>query len=347
MNKRLVLLFLVLVCISMASGQLLFVENFNNPVYVVGTAMDTTYWKMHSGTAPDTIAAGLTYVGYPGSGIGNSVKLSAGGSSDYNATFTSQTSGNVYSFFMVNVSAATTSGDYFFHYSSNPFNGGSTGIRGRLYAKGNATADSVSFGIAFGSGGSTYTGMNYVLNTTYILVFKINVNAGANDDSVSLYVLSSPNLPTTEPATPTLGPWGEAGTNDNTGGPGSIALRQGAGNQPTLRVDGIRVVTNWTTATGVSQSSPDLRPTSFALSQNFPNPFNPSTNFMYQIGTDGFVSVKIYSSLGQEVAALVNEFKAAGSYSASWNAAGFGSGIYFCKMQSGTFSETKKIILLK
>jgi hypothetical protein len=81
--------------------------------------------------------------------------------------------------------------------------------------------------------------------------------------------------------------------------------------------------------------------------QNYPNPFNPSTNFTYQIGKEGFVSMKIYNVLGQEVATLVNEVKQAGTYPATWNAASFESGVYFCKMQSGTFSETKKLILMK
>jgi hypothetical protein len=51
--------------------------------------------------------------------------------------------------------------------------------------------------------------------------------------------------------------------------------------------------------------------------------------------------------LGREVATLVNEVKNAGTYSTTWNAAGFGSGIYFCKMQAGSFSETRKLVLIK
>jgi hypothetical protein len=88
-------------------------------------------------------------------------------------------------------------------------------------------------------------------------------------------------------------------------------------------------------------------PGKFTLTQNYPNPFNPSTNFTYELSKAGFVSVKVYDLLGREVATLVNEFKQAGSYPATWNAASFGSGVYFYKMQSGSFTSTKKMILMK
>jgi hypothetical protein len=88
-------------------------------------------------------------------------------------------------------------------------------------------------------------------------------------------------------------------------------------------------------------------PREYSLQQNYPNPFNPNTNFTYQIAKTGFVSVKIYNVLGQEVVTLVNEVKQSGTYPATWNAAGFGSGIYFCKMQAGSFTETKKMLLVK
>lgn len=350
MRKSLLFSILVLGSIATTFGQILLKEDFDKnslgAPYVLGSVLDTTDWKNHSGTVPDTIAAGLTYAGYLGSGIGNSVKLSAGGASDYNRTFTAQTSGNVYTFFMVNVSAAST-GDYFIHYSSNPFNGGTTGIRGRVFAKGNAAGDSLGFGLSFGSGGTIYTGLNYKFNTTYVFAFKVNINPGTNDDSVSVYIFTAPTLPASEPKATTLGPIGDASTNDNIGGVGAVALRQGGGNQPTLRVDGIRVMTSWNIATSVEGQSLDNLPSSFALSQNYPNPFNPSTNFTYQIAQEGFVSVKVYDVLGQEAATLVNEYKPAGSYRATWNAAGFNSGIYFCRIRTGSFTETRKMTLLK
>jgi hypothetical protein len=102
---------------------------------------------------------------------------------------------------------------------------------------------------------------------------------------------------------------------------------------------------SYTGSTGV-ENVPQV-PSKYSLSETYPNPFNPSTNFTYELSKAGFVSVKVYDLLGREVATLVNEFKPAGSYPATWNAAGFGSGIYFCKMQSGSFTATKKMILMK
>jgi hypothetical protein len=102
----------------------------------------------------------------------------------------------------------------------------------------------------------------------------------------------------------------------------------------------------WLGTNGVDNVA-GLSPLTFSLDQNYPNPFNPNTSFTYQVGKAGFVSVKIYDLLGREVATLVNEFKQTGSYPATWNAASFGSGVYFYKMQSGSFTSTKKMILMK
>lgn len=89
------------------------------------------------------------------------------------------------------------------------------------------------------------------------------------------------------------------------------------------------------------------QPETFSLSQNYPNPFNPSTKFTYKVAKTGYVSVKIYNILGQEVATLVHEVKNPGVYTTEWNANGMTSGIYFCKMTSGSFSDIKKIVLMK
>ena len=87
--------------------------------------------------------------------------------------------------------------------------------------------------------------------------------------------------------------------------------------------------------------------TEFSLEQNFPNPFNPTTTINYQIIKNDFVSLKVYDILGNEVATLVNEEKPAGSYEINFNASSLSSGIYFFKLQAGSFIETKKMLLLK
>ncbi len=85
----------------------------------------------------------------------------------------------------------------------------------------------------------------------------------------------------------------------------------------------------------------------FNLHQNFPNPFNPSTNLEFGISELGFVTLKVYNALGVEVAVLVNENKPAGNYSVQFDGANYPSGIYYYKLESGDFSEVKKMILLK
>ncbi|MFN0156673.1 MAG: phospholipase D-like domain-containing protein [Bacteroidota bacterium] len=88
-------------------------------------------------------------------------------------------------------------------------------------------------------------------------------------------------------------------------------------------------------------------PTAFSLSQNYPNPFNPSTVFNYQLATSNVVSLKVYDILGREVATLVDGKQNAGNYRVEFNAAGLSSGVYFYRLEAGSFVEQKKMILMK
>ncbi len=98
--------------------------------------------------------------------------------------------------------------------------------------------------------------------------------------------------------------------------------------------------------TSVENKSNDI-PSKFILEQNHPNPFNPSTSIQYAISSNQFVQLKVYDVIGNEVATLVNEEKPAGNYEVSFNASRLSSGIYFYKLQAGSFVETKKMILIK
>jgi hypothetical protein len=88
-------------------------------------------------------------------------------------------------------------------------------------------------------------------------------------------------------------------------------------------------------------------PLVFSLEQNYPNPFNPSTTISYSIPVNGFITLKVYDVLGNEVAILVSEEKSAGNYKVLLDANNLSSGLYFYTLQSGNFSKTKKMILLK
>lgn len=86
---------------------------------------------------------------------------------------------------------------------------------------------------------------------------------------------------------------------------------------------------------------------SYFLSQNYPNPFNPETKIKFSIPKNGFVKFIVYDLLGREVEELVNEFKQQGSYYVTFNGANLSSGIYFYKLITNDFVETKKMILVK
>ncbi len=98
---------------------------------------------------------------------------------------------------------------------------------------------------------------------------------------------------------------------------------------------------------GVESNLNSKTPQSYQLSQNYPNPFNPSTIIQYAISIKQFVTLKIFDVLGKEVAILVNEEKPAGNYEVEFDGSGITSGVYFYKVQAGTFVETKKMIYLK
>lgn len=88
-------------------------------------------------------------------------------------------------------------------------------------------------------------------------------------------------------------------------------------------------------------------PEKYSLTQNYPNPFNPSTEINYELPKNSFVTLKVYDLTGKLVSTLVSEQKAAGRYRAEWNASDFPSGAYFYTINSGDYSETKRMILVK
>jgi len=88
-------------------------------------------------------------------------------------------------------------------------------------------------------------------------------------------------------------------------------------------------------------------PEGYALKQNYPNPFNPTTTISFGLPSRSFVSLIVFDALGREVSRLVSEALSAGTYSVQWNAEGLASGVYFYRLQAGSLSETKKLILLR
>ncbi|GEM_PF-382851 len=88
-------------------------------------------------------------------------------------------------------------------------------------------------------------------------------------------------------------------------------------------------------------------PLEYSLSQNYPNPFNPDTNIKYDLPFGGLVTLKIYDILGKEVFTLINEYKDAGRYITGFNGSDMASGIYYYTIRAGSFTQTKRMIILK
>jgi hypothetical protein len=121
-----------------------------------------------------------------------------------------------------------------------------------------------------------------------------------------------------------------------------------------LGVHNVSLVTNQTRTliaikdTGtVSVDENSISINDYSLSQNYPNPFNPNTKIDYSIKERGFVQLKVYDVLGKEVVELVNEEKQAGIYSVKFDGNSLPSGLYFYRLTSKDFQQTRKMLLVK
>ncbi|HAX49801.1 MAG TPA: T9SS type A sorting domain-containing protein [Ignavibacteria bacterium] len=98
---------------------------------------------------------------------------------------------------------------------------------------------------------------------------------------------------------------------------------------------------------GTGYNGHELTPKGYRLEQNYPNPFNPQTSINFTIPSGSIVKLSVFDVLGREVASPVNEYRAAGSYDVSFDAASLSSGVYYYRIAAGEYSETKKMIVLK
>lgn len=219
--------------VTNVQSQPIFEENFDYPD---GHNLTDHGWIAFSsgGTNPITVSSpGLTYTGYQ-SVSGNAALLDASGE-DVRNIFGPTTS-NIYVSFLVNVSSAPSGGDYFLFLNPATLGGSH---RARVYVKSGGSGI-IEFGLGKSTETPTYTSNNYSANTTYLLVLKYKFNSGTDDDEVSLFVIDGA-IPSSEPATPTIGPI--SGATDLSDA-GNIALRQGT-SATNLKVDGIRIGYTW------------------------------------------------------------------------------------------------------
>lgn len=97
---------------------------------------------------------------------------------------------------------------------------------------------------------------------------------------------------------------------------------------------------------GIKKLSNNI-PSTYKLYQNYPNPFNPSTEIKFQIPISSFTKLIVYNILGSEVTTLVNEQLKPGTYEVEWGASNYPSGVYFYKLTTAEFTETKRMVLVK
>ncbi len=113
------------------------------------------------------------------------------------------------------------------------------------------------------------------------------------------------------------------------------------------KIEGVDKLSSDIVVTAISGNENSTVPNKFQLSQNYPNPFNPSTIIRYELPKNELVTMTIYNLLGQKVAELINEKQNAGTHEVNFNANRLSSGVYFYSITAGTFTSTKKMLLLK
>jgi subtilisin-like proprotein convertase family protein len=176
-------------------------------------------------------------------------------------------------------------------------------------------------------------------------------STGGTGEGILTFFIDGATLPTTAGF---FAPWsyaaGPAAAFGNFGGANMLgkwilSVADGVGgDQGKIQGWGLRF--NGDVITGVTPISNNT-PEKYELLQNYPNPFNPVTKISYAIPVTGLVTLKVYDITGKEVASLVNEVKAAGNYIVDFNGANLSSGAYFYKLESGSFSAVKKLMLIK
>jgi uncharacterized repeat protein (TIGR01451 family) len=220
---------------------LLLAEDFDYGATAMSLTIASGNWVAHSGAGSvpvQYITTSLSMPGYGSSGVGGAATVaisSINSAEDVNRSFTSQISGTMYFAALVNVSAATSGGDYFLHFK----NASTSGFPARVAAR--SDTGTLRFGLSASSASPVYnTTISYTFGTTYLVVAKYNIGTGAT----ALYVLDT--FSSIEPATAVV-----SFTTGITETVQQIAIRQGGNTtRPTATIDGIRVATTWADVVG-------------------------------------------------------------------------------------------------
>ena len=273
--KNLFLIMAILSPFFAAAQSPILVENFNY------TAADTLRNISGAGWIPiatvsnvnkiPVVSPGLSYTGSTASGIGNAVAIKTTGEDIGKAFAQNYRDNAIYTSFLINVSAAQTTGDYFLAFLDSTLS--AANFRARTFIKSSGTGFKIGISKSGTVTAAGYYATDLVFNTTYQIVVKYSIIAGTTtNDSVKLFV--NPVLGAAEPTTASAE--GLVSENDInaftiTAGIGGVALRQGtATNAPTLTFDGLKVGRSWSSVTPLAVVNPSLKfnPTTLTVNEN-------------------------------------------------------------------------------
>jgi len=333
MKKTYLILLLFVSSFAFAQTPLL-IEDFNYPA---GDLLTEHGWLAHSGTAAPVAVttSGLAFPGYVGSDIGLSAGILATGQ-DVNTQFTEQTSGSVYTSFLVNAAANTGIGSYFFHYFDP---NASTAFRARTFIR--PYTGKMVVGLSFNASNCQDSSLTKLLNfgETYLFVVKYTIVSGTENDKVSLYVFKSGDDFTNEPATPFYGPLSATLTTTTpiVLGPDirimGIAFRQFEAGQG-ITVDGLRVKTNWDLTTDITTSLNDYAKKQIGF---YPNPVTDgSLNINAPVNSEK--QIEIFDLVGKSV---LNQ----NTSSNKIDVKKLNSGVYILKVVADNKTTTSKLII--
>jgi hypothetical protein len=128
------------------------------------------------------------------------------------------------------------------------------------------------------------------------------------------------------------------------GYPATVLYMQGSS---TFATNGIYVLSSLVAAVTRVEDRESERPVAFSMSQNFPNPFNPTTAVSYQLSAVSFVTLQVFDLFGREVAVLVNDVRPVGIHTVRWDASALPTGVYFCRFRANGVVQTRRMMLLK
>lgn len=249
MKKIYTLLVFTIIFLSNTSAQLFLNEEFNYPV---NSALTSNGWTQIAASIPvlSVNSRVLSYNGYAGGGVGNSLQIGATGQDVYRESSTITNSKSLYASFLLNDSIAQTGGNYFFSFAAS----NNTNAVGRIFIK-LSSAGYYKVGISKGTDAAVYSIDTFAINNTYLCVLKYQFNtAGTRDDSVKVFMFSN-GMPSTEPSQATVETIG--GTSADANSLSKIILSQvDAASSPTVFVDAIRMSNSWENLNGTGIVNP-------------------------------------------------------------------------------------------